>query len=67
MPRRRHPATTSRIAAFLTTLGTAALLGGLGCTPSYHDQEASWEPPTASEERVERIREAANAEGGSGA
>lgn len=40
-----------------------ACLGSLACTPRYHHTDLSWEPPTAVEARVERIREKANAEG----
>jgi hypothetical protein len=42
----------------------ACLAGPLACEPGYGNQEPSWEPPTASEKRVERIREEANAEPG---
>ena len=40
-----------------------ACLGSLACTPRYHHTDPSWEPPTAVEARVERIREKANAQG----
>lgn len=53
--------TPARLAA-LVALSLACLLGPTACGPlSSGDQEASWSPPTAAEERVDRIREKANA------
>ncbi|MDX1650264.1 MAG: hypothetical protein R3263_10460 [Myxococcota bacterium] len=55
--------TPSRSAALsaVAALALAALAGPLACTPAYHDQDASWEPPTGAQERVRRIFEQADA------
>lgn len=47
--------------ASLCVLLLAASLGGTACYDGNRNQVPSWEPPTAAEERAERIAEKANA------
>lgn len=47
--------------AVLSALALAVLAGPLACRPRYHHQRPSWEPPTASNERVRHVFEQADA------